>query len=203
MFIARSVARPWHYQWCYLPQLTNYELPSCKLFSKRMLIQEFLMASSWARSLPVSLIPNSIHEVLPHLNHLLTRSRGKPPAKGSSMQINRLCGGCPIAAFWFAAYSTFPRSHASAFFLAALHKKYYKTLLCKMHSLHIKNCGKSLWPWHPEAMSRCCPAFPLPSESISSVTGKPSCSRPTNFFLEEMLFLFWAHCCRCKVCKGY
>lgn len=53
-----------------------------------MLIQAFLLAFPWARSLPVLLIRNSIREVLPHLNHLLTRSRGKPPAKPSSMQIN-------------------------------------------------------------------------------------------------------------------
>lgn len=52
-----------------------------------MLIHEFLTASPGARSLPVLLIPNSIHEVVPHLNYLLTRSRGKPPEKASSMQI--------------------------------------------------------------------------------------------------------------------
>lgn len=137
-----------------------------------MLIQELLLASPWAHSLPVLLILNSIHKVLPHLNHLLTISRGKPPAKASSMQITASVEIALLLRFGL----LFIRHFQGATFLL------FSFLLCKMDSLHIKNFGKRLWPCHAEALSKCCPAFPLPSESIISVTGRPSYSRPTNFF---------------------
>lgn len=123
------------------------------------------MASPWAHSLCVFLIPNSIDEVLPRLNHLLTRRQRETPSKSFLNANNRLCGGCPIAAFWFAVFLAFPRSHVSAFCLSALQEKFYKCLLCKMHSLHIKNCGKRLWPCHPEALS--CFPFTLRQYQLS------------------------------------
>lgn len=144
--------------------------------------------------LPVLLIPNAIPKVLPHVNHLLSRSRGKPPAKASSMQITTSVEVALLPLFGL----VFIRHFQGATFLLfcfLYFKKSFVRLLCKMHSLLIKNCGKRLWPCHPEALSRRCPAFPfplfsLPSESVSSVTGKPSCSRPTNFFQKKCSFCF-------------
>jgi len=89
-----------------------------------MVTKEFLMASPWAYSLHVLLIPNSIDKVLPHLNHLVTTRQRETPGKSFLNANNHLYGGCPIAAFWLAVYLAFPRSHVSAFCLSALQEKF-------------------------------------------------------------------------------
>lgn len=162
------------------------------------------MVFLWACSLPVLLILNSIHEILPHLNLLLTRSRGKPPAKSSSMQIIASVKVALLMLFGLLFIRDFQEAKFLLFFHPTHQEKFYKTILCKMNRLHIQICGKRLRPCHPEALSRHCSAFPSPLKSINSLTGKPSSdSRPPNVFVEETIFLCWAHCCRCKVCKGY
>lgn len=162
------------------------------------------MAFPLACRLPVLLILNSVLEIVPHLNHFLTRSRGKPPAKASSMQIIASVEVALLMLFGLLFIRDFQEAKFLLFFHPARQEKFYRTLRCKMHSLHIQISGKRLWPCHSEALSRHCSVFSLPLKSINSLTGKPSSySRPPNIFVEEMFFLCWAHCCRCKVCKGY
>lgn len=161
------------------------------------------MASPRVHGLHVLLILNSIDKVLLYLNHFLTRRQRETPSKSFLNANNHLCGGCPIAAFQFAVYLTFPRSHVSALCLFPLQEKFYKCLLRKRHSLHIKNCGKRLWPCHAEAPFKLLSCFPFTLREHQLSDWKVLLLKAHKFLLRRKVFSVLSPLHRCTALNGY
>lgn len=139
------------------------------------------MASPWALSLPVLLILNSKHKVLPHLNHLLTKSRGKPPSKASSMQITASVevalllpfGLLLIRHFQGATFLLFSFPHFKKSFIRlcfARRTAYILKIVAEDFGLAVqKHCqGAVLFSLYPQRISQWPESLPTQGQQISS-----------------------------------